>query len=67
MNCPICEKKMEKVKEPYSYGNVKLGEFKAEKCSNCNEVFFTEEASDKIDEKAKCMDNRTRDKGESRG
>ena len=53
MECPICEKKMEKVKEPYIYGNVKLGEFEAEKCSNCDEVFFTEEASDKIDEKAK--------------
>ncbi|MEK6941566.1 MAG: AbrB/MazE/SpoVT family DNA-binding domain-containing protein [archaeon] len=53
MECPICNKKMVKVKEPYSYGNVKLGEFEAEKCNNCNEVFFTEEASDKIDQKAK--------------
>ncbi len=53
MNCPICSKKMGKVKEPYSYGDVKLGEFEAEKCSKCSEVFFTEEASDRIDEKAK--------------
>lgn len=44
---------MEKVKEIYSYGDVNFGEFEAEKCGKCNEVFFTEAASDKIDEKAK--------------
>ncbi len=53
MKCPVCGKKMKKVMEPYVYGEAKLGEFEAEKCAGCNEVFFTEGASDKIDEKAK--------------
>ena len=52
MNCPICEKKMKVVKEPYFYAGTKFGEFEAEKCISCNEVFFTEESSDKIDKKA---------------
>jgi len=53
MDCPICNKKMKKVKAPYSYGEVTLGVFEAEKCPKCNEVFFTEDSSDKIDKKAK--------------
>ena len=53
MNCPICEEKMKKVKEPYYFGGRKLGEFEAEKCPKCKEVFFTEAASDKIDKIAK--------------
>ena len=53
MNCPICNKKMIKRKEPYFFGNIKLGEFEAEKCGKCNDVFFTEKASDAIDKKAK--------------
>ncbi|MFH1544902.1 MAG: AbrB/MazE/SpoVT family DNA-binding domain-containing protein [archaeon] len=53
MNCPICNEKMKKTKEPYFFGDIKLGEFEAEKCTKCKEVFFTEHASDKIDAKAK--------------
>jgi YgiT-type zinc finger domain-containing protein len=53
MNCPICNKKMEKSKEPYSYKNIELGKFEAEKCKKCNEIFFTETSSDEIDKKAK--------------
>ena len=53
VKCPICDVKMKKVKESYYFGEVKLGLFEAEKCSKCREVFFTEEASDKIDEVAK--------------
>jgi len=53
MKCPICEEEMKKVKEPYSFGSVLLGKFEAEKCPKCKEVFFTEHASDKIDQKAK--------------
>jgi len=44
---------MKKVKEPYSYANIKLGEFEAEKCPKCNETFFTEISSDEIDKRAK--------------
>lgn len=44
---------MKKTKEPYFFGESNLGEFEAEKCPKCKEVFFTEEASDKIDAKAK--------------
>ncbi|MBI4043835.1 MAG: AbrB/MazE/SpoVT family DNA-binding domain-containing protein [Candidatus Diapherotrites archaeon] len=53
MNCPLCEGKLVRVKEPYSYGDLKLGVFEADKCAKCHEAFFTEEASDKIDAKAK--------------
>ncbi|MBU1939172.1 MAG: AbrB/MazE/SpoVT family DNA-binding domain-containing protein [Candidatus Diapherotrites archaeon] len=55
MECPVCEEKMKKVKEPYSYGETKLGVFEAEKCGKCEEVFFSEEASDRIDEKARSL------------
>jgi hypothetical protein len=44
---------MKKAREVYSFGEIKLGEFDAEKCTKCKELFFTEEASDRIDEKAK--------------
>ncbi len=53
MECPICNEKMKKGKEPYSFASVLLGEFEADVCPKCKEVFFTEEASDKIDQKAK--------------
>ncbi|MBN2067588.1 MAG: AbrB/MazE/SpoVT family DNA-binding domain-containing protein [Candidatus Diapherotrites archaeon] len=44
---------MKKAKEPYSFAGKKLGEFEAEKCPKCKEVFFTEGASDQIDKRAK--------------
>ena len=53
MKCPVCNGEMKKSREPYFFGEVKIGEFEAEKCAKCNEVFFTEESSDRIDEKAK--------------
>lgn len=55
MQCPLCNKKMKKVKEEYFFGDTSLGRFDAEKCLKCEEVFFTEEASDKIDEKAQTL------------
>lgn len=53
MNCPVCRGELKVNKQPYAFGGIKLGEFDAEKCSQCGEVFFTEEASDLIDRKAK--------------
>lgn len=38
---------------PFSFHGVKLGEFDSEVCTKCDEAWFTEEASDKIDAKAK--------------
>jgi hypothetical protein len=46
---------MERKKIPYSIGGVDLGTFDADACTSCGEVFFTEEASDAIDAKAKEM------------
>lgn len=53
MNCPICNGKMKNTMERYTFSGVDLGSFGADKCENCGEVFFSEEASDKIDAKAK--------------
>lgn len=55
MDCPVCEGKMKKSMEQYSFAGVKFGEFDAEKCAKCGEVFFSEAASDKIDEKARAL------------
>ncbi len=46
---------MVKKKAPYSYYDIDLGEFDADICKGCGEVFFTEEASDLIDKVAKEM------------
>ena len=54
MNCYICEKgTLRKGKAPFNMYGERLGEFEAEICDVCGEVFFTEQASDKIDEIAK--------------
>ena len=53
MKCPVCSGVLKKSKEPYSYAGKNFGKFDAEKCTSCGEVFFTEEASDAIDKKAK--------------
>lgn len=53
MNCPVCDSKLIKGAEPYFFNGINLGKFDAEKCIKCNEVFFTEKASDEIDKKAK--------------
>jgi len=53
MECPVCEGKLRRVKREYAYGDFVLGEFEAEACDRCGEVFFTESASDEIDRLAK--------------
>ena len=53
MECPNCNGKLKRGKYPYSYSNVELGEFEADKCQKCGEIYFTEKASDEIDQKAK--------------
>ena len=55
MECPMCNGKMERKKKEYTYSEVKLGTFDADICPKCGEVFFTEKASDEIDDKAKEM------------
>lgn len=52
--CYICEKgNLERKKIDFQlYGKI-LGKFDAEVCDNCNEKFFDEEESDKIDLLAK--------------
>lgn len=52
-NCPICNGGLVRKKMPYWFGSVKLGEFGADTCLKCGEVFYTEESSDLIDRKAK--------------
>ena len=53
MKCPVCSGGMKKSGEPYAFGDAVLGKFEAEKCVKCGEVFFSEDSSDQIDEKAK--------------
>ncbi len=53
MGCPVCEGRLRRAKREYSYGDIVLGEFDAEVCDRCGEVFFTEKASDEIDRLAK--------------
>jgi len=52
MECPMCGGKMKRGKVPYFHNRKKLGDFEADECTKCKEVFFTEEASDQIDELA---------------
>ena len=52
-NCPACNGGLVRRKVPYWFGNASLGEFEADVCSKCGEVFYTEEASDRIDRMAK--------------
>jgi hypothetical protein len=54
MKCALCEKgTLHKKKAPFAMYGTALGLFDAEVCSACDEVFFTEDSSDKIDEIAK--------------
>jgi hypothetical protein len=55
MDCPVCKGKMIRRKAAFNFGNIKLGEFDADVCEKCCEPFFTEEASDEIDRKARQM------------
>ncbi|MFH1915939.1 MAG: hypothetical protein ABIJ21_01625 [Nanoarchaeota archaeon] len=54
MKCYVCGKgNLEHKKMPFSMYGIRLGTFDAETCPACNEIFFTEESSDKIDTIAK--------------
>ncbi|MBI3052341.1 YgiT-type zinc finger protein [Candidatus Woesearchaeota archaeon] len=52
--CYICEKGelLKKKVDVKPYG-VSIGKFDAQVCTECNETFFSEQTSDKIDEVAK--------------
>jgi YgiT-type zinc finger domain-containing protein len=51
--CPICRGRLVRKKETYWFGSMNLGEFEADVCGKCGEVFYTEEASDQIDQMVK--------------
>lgn len=52
--CYICEKgELKKVKLPYQLYGEHLGDFEAEKCGRCGEVFYSEETSKKMTQAAK--------------
>ncbi len=54
--CYICGKdKVTKKKVDVKPYGISIGKFTAEVCSNCNETFFDEKTSDKIDEVSKKM------------
>ncbi len=53
MECPMCNGTLKKGRTEYSYHDIYFGEYDADICDTCGEAFFTEEASDAIDEKAK--------------
>ena len=49
MKCYICEKgELIRVKNPYKLYGEYLGDFDAEQCSNCKEVFYSEYTSRKM-------------------
>ena len=51
MKCPICEEgKLNTKKVPYSVYGVELGTFSAQVCNACNEQWFDEKTSTKIQE-----------------
>jgi len=52
---PYMQQQNGKKKVPYNFGSISLGSFDADVCTKCGEVFFTEEASDAIDAKAKSL------------
>jgi YgiT-type zinc finger domain-containing protein len=54
MECPVCEKgKLTRKKVDYSYKDWYFGKYDADVCNKCGESFFTEEASDLIEKKAR--------------
>ncbi len=53
MQCPNCtEGRIIRRKVPYYYHNLYFGDFSADVCPKCGEIYFTEEASDAIDARA---------------
>lgn len=54
MECPVCEKgKLMRKKIDYSYQEWYFGKYDADVCNKCGETFFTEKASDAIEQRAK--------------
>ncbi len=53
MGCPVCEGRLRRSRREYAYNDISLGEFEADVCQRCGEVFFTEAASDEIDRLAR--------------
>ncbi len=54
MKCPICETgKLVRKKIEYKYKDWYFGKYDADVCGKCDEAFFTEKASEKIELKAK--------------
>lgn len=54
VTCPLCEKgKLVKGKMKQSMYGVYLGEFEAEACTHCGEMFTDSEATQKIEDAAK--------------
>jgi len=51
--CPICSGNLKVTKSSFEYADVLFGKYDSEVCTKCSEIFFTEEASDAIDKKAK--------------
>jgi len=49
----MCDGKLVKGKAEYSFHDIYFGEYDADVCDTCGEAFFTQEASDEIDGKAK--------------
>ena len=56
MLCPTCESsEMHRKKVPFYFRNIYFGDYDADVCQNCGEILFTEEASRKMDKKAKSL------------
>lgn len=54
MKCYMCEKgELKKVKLPYRLYGEYLGDFEAEKCTKCGEIFYSEETSRRMTQAAK--------------
>jgi len=52
--CYICEEgNLKKKKTPYNLYGVKIGEFPAEVCDKCEEIFFDEKTSEEITRRTK--------------
>ncbi|HLD05524.1 MAG TPA: YgiT-type zinc finger protein [Candidatus Nanoarchaeia archaeon] len=53
MKCVLCNGKTALKTVPYKEMGVLLGNFKAEVCTSCNEVYFDEKTAERIQEKSK--------------
>ena len=53
MKCVICEGETTKKNIEYKEFGVSLGNFEAEVCQNCGEIYFDEETAEKIQQRSK--------------